>query len=152
MNLDEQLIDEEEGPSSPTVYPDSRGFSTICRGTLVDRRVKGSGLCQAAIAAQDAYTLALARKDAQAIAGYWQANEVRQAVLTSMCFQLGPLTGWPGFRAAFAAGQYDLAANQMLYRDGTNPAAGRSDWHLQTPGRCERAARMMRDGVWVDHA
>lgn len=149
-DLAEQLIDEEEGASNPLAYMDSRGFLTIARGCLIDKKVPGAeGLCPAARAAQDAYTLGKARSLAAAIVGFDKLNEVRQAVLVSMCFQLGNLHGWPDFRTAILTQDYSEAARQMLFAHP--PAATPSSWSLETPTRCDRAALMMRTGQWVAH-
>ncbi len=149
MTQGEQLIQEEEGPSSPTVYLVA-GIEHIARGRVVDAKVPGAGLCQAALDAQDANDLATALFLAQAIPGYSACNAVQQAVLQSMCFQLGDLSGWPHFRAALVVADYAGAADQMLYKDGT-VASGPSEWYTQTPARCAREAYMMRKGEWLDY-
>jgi len=141
MRLAEQLIGEEEGRKA-TVYPDSRGFQTIAIGCLVDPRVPGAGLCDAAIDAQFAHDSAQALVDAKLFPGYAQMNEVRQAVLESMCFQMGtaPLH-WPNFHAALVAGDMQAAA-----------AAGLdSDWaRIETPIRAKREMAMLASGMWIN--
>jgi len=149
MTLDARLVAEEEGPSSPTVYPDSRGYWTIARGCLVDRSIPGAGLCPAALDAQDAYSLAKARNLAADLPGWLNCSDVRQAVLVSMCYQLGALADWPKFKGALALGDYGLAAAEMLYENPPNTAW--SDWRRQTQHRCERAAYMMQSDTWLDH-
>lgn len=149
MLLSQQLLEEEEGPSSPHVYADSRGYWTIARGTLVDSRIICEGLCQEALAAQDNYTLQQAAALASGLLGYTQCNAVRQAVCVSMCFQLGGLSGWPGFKAALSIGDYNTAADNMLYKVVSEKTP--SDWYLQTPTRCARAAYMMRTGAWLNY-
>lgn len=144
-----QLVSEEEGPSSAHVYPDSRGFWTIARGCLVDPRLISEGLCQAALDAQDAYSLDKAKGRAAALPGYENCSALRQAVLASMCYQLGDLSGWPHFRAALSAQDYSATADNMLYNDVTNHT--RSDWDKQTSRRCEREAYMMRADTWLPH-
>jgi GH24 family phage-related lysozyme (muramidase) len=149
MALEQQLVDEEEGPQIPHVYKDSRGFWTISRGCLVDPAVPGAGLCQAAMDAQDAHSLAKAQALAAAIPGFAACSDVRQAVIVSMCYQLGDLAAWHDFRAALAAGDYAEVSQQMLF---ANVAAGKpSDWLIQTPTRCRRAAYMMRSNTWLAH-
>lgn len=67
---------------------------------------------------------------------------VRQAVLVSMAFQMG-VAGVLLFHhtlAAIAAQRWAEAAHGMVS----------SDWHQQTPERCDRAAEMMRTGKWPD--
>jgi GH24 family phage-related lysozyme (muramidase) len=149
MSLEQQLVDEEEGPQIPHVYKDSRGFWTISRGCLVDPAVPGAGLCQEAMDAQDAHSLAIAQARAALLAGFAACSDVRQAVLVSMCYQLGGLVGWPDFKAALAAGDYAEVSQQMLF---ANVAAGKpSAWLTETPMRCRRAAYMMRSNTWLAH-
>src|SRR5689334_6345101 len=96
-NLAERLIGEEEGRES-CVYRDTRQLWTIGIGALVDPSVPGAGLCDEAIEAQFAHDSARAWRDAAALPGFQRCNDVRQAVLVSMCYQLGSLTSWPHFR------------------------------------------------------
>lgn len=131
-----KLVSEEEGRIAH-VYLDSEGFWTIGVGCLVDAR-KGGALCDEAIDAQLEHDLKLARSRAAALPGFVQCNDVRQAVLVSMCFQLGVLDGWPKFRKALAAGDYDAAANEGL----------NSLWAKQTPNRAKRQMQMLRTGEW----
>lgn len=139
-DLAQQLIGEEEGRSA-SVYVDIRGFSTIGIGCLVDAKVKGAGLCDAAIDAQFAHDSMVARHLAALFPHFADLNPVRQAVLVSMCFQLGgkPL-GWTEFTAALQAQDYDAAA-----------AAGLDSlWEkVQTPKRATREMAMLKSGVWV---
>jgi GH24 family phage-related lysozyme (muramidase) len=141
-DLADQLLSEEEGRKR-TAYKDSRGFDTIGVGCLVDARVPGAGLCDAAIDAQLEHDSASARHQASAYPGYADMNAVRQAVVISMAFQMGakPL-GWAQFTAALTAKDYSAAA-----------AAGRdTDWcRSQTTARAEREMRMLETGVWVPH-
>lgn len=140
-DLAEQLLTEEEG-RDPCAYPDTRGFLTISRGCLVDRRIPGAGLCAAAMAAQDAHDSAIARGTAARFPHFNELNEVRQAVLISMAFQLGsdPLH-WPNFMDALQARDYTKAA-----------AAGRDSvwWRDQTHARAERAMTMLETGIWQE--
>lgn len=139
---DEQLIGEEEGRKA-TVYPDSRGILTIGIGCVVDPKVRAAGLCDAAIDAQFAHDAATARHLATLFPRYTEHNAVRQAVLISMCFQMGakPL-GWKDFTAALEAKDYTRAAT-----------AGRDTewWRTETPHRAEREMKMLDTGVWVSH-
>jgi lysozyme len=138
-DLVETLLDQEEGRSA-TVYPDSRGFWTISRGCLVDARVAGAGLCEAAMAAQDAHDSALARTRAAALPGFDDCNDVQRAVLVSMCFQLGALEHWPDFRAALARKDFVAAAD----------AGMDSQWAKQTPRRAHREMGMLATGKWIE--
>lgn len=139
----EQLLDEEEGESSPTVYPDSRGYATIARGVCVDKRVPGCGLPEDVMQLANERTTAKATATAGRFPRWADHNAVRQAVLVSMCFQMGiGPTQWPEFTAALARLDYTCAA-----------AAGRdTEWHrTQTPTRAEREMKMLESGVWVPH-
>lgn len=135
-----KLIGEEEGRES-CAYQDNtpQRYWTIGIGALVDKRVPGAGLCDEAIDAQFKHDSARAWRDAAALPGFQRCNEVRQAVLVSMCYQLGSLHDWPHFKAALALGDYASAATHG--RD--------SDWYReQTPKRAEREMRMMASGLW----
>lgn len=138
--LVEQLLAEEEGRDR-CVYPDSRGFLTIGIGCLVDRRVAGAGLCDEAIAAQFAHDSAIARELAPRFLGFERCNEVQQAVLISMCYQMGskPLQ-WPNFCRAIQIGDYAMAARHGLD----------TEWaREQTPRRAKRQMEMLATGHWV---
>ncbi len=139
-DLAQALIEQEEDVER-CAYQDSRGYWSIGIGALVDRRFPGAGLCDEAIDAQFAHDSARARKDAAALPGFQRCNDVRQAVLISMCFQLGSLHDWPKFRAALAMGDYHLAALE-----------GRDSlwWREQTRKRAERAMTMLESGQWVE--
>lgn len=139
-SLAERLISEEEGVN-PCAYKDSRGFWTIGIGSLVDSSVHGAGLCQAAIDAQFEHDSAEALAQAQALPGFAACNDVQQAVLTSMCFQLGGLSHWPKFLAALGNGDFQTAA-----AEGLNSA-----WAKQTPHRAQREMAMLQSGTWLDH-
>jgi GH24 family phage-related lysozyme (muramidase) len=134
-----KLLSEEEGRSA-TVYMDTQKLWTIGVGCLVDARIRGAGLCDAAIDAQFAHDSIQARNDAEALPGFLRCNDVRQTVLVSMCFQLGDLHGWPDFKGALAMDDYEAAA-----------AAGMdSEWaRTQTPVRAKREMDMLRTGIWI---
>lgn len=139
-DLAEKMLDVAEGIKR-TVYPDSRGFWTIARGCLVDARVQGAGLCDAAIAAQSAHDSQAARALAIQLAGYDDCNDVQRAVLISMCFQLGSLEHWPDFKAALAQKDFACAA-----------AAGmQSAWAHQTPVRAKWEMQMLASGQWMEY-
>ena len=78
---------------------------------------------------------------AQKLPGYFQCNDVRQAVLVSMCYQLGGLELWPHLRLALARGDYAATADAMLT----------SKWAVETPARAQREITMMKTGEWVPH-
>ncbi len=141
MTLVETLIAEEEGREA-CVYRDSRGYYTIGIGCLVDKSQIGAGLCDQAIDVQFEHDSARARGIAERFPHFAELNEVRQAVLISMAFQLGtkPLY-WPNFMAALEARDYAKAA-----------AEGRDSdwWRVQTHQRAERQMSMLSTGEWVN--
>jgi len=140
-SLAEKLIASEEG-RDPCVYRDSQGYFTIGIGCLVDKSQLGAGLCDAAIDAQFEHDSANARSAAARFPHFAELNEVRQAVLISMAFQLGtkPLH-WPNFVAALEARDYAKAAEQGLD----------SDWaRVQTQRRAARQMRMLATGEWQE--
>lgn len=139
-DLAEVLVGEEEGRES-CAYQDTRGLWTIGIGCLVDRSVPGAGLCDDAIAVQFAHDALQARRSAARFPRFAQLDEVRKAVLISMCFQLGekPLH-WPNFMRSLELGDYDGAAAHGLD----------SDWARdQTPRRAKRQMQMLASGQWV---
>lgn len=138
-DLAEKLIGEEEG-REPCAYQDTKGLWTIGIGCLVDKSIPGAGLCDEAISAQFAHDSARAWRDAAALPGFQRCNEVRQAVLVSMCFQLGSLHDWPHFRASLALGDYNAAALAGLD----------SQWAKQTTKRAKRQMQMLASGEWVN--
>ena len=142
MDLTEQLIGEEEGRDRCS-YKDSRGFDTIGIGALVDHRVRGAGLCDAAIDAQFAHDRASADAICARIPRFSTLNEVQKASLLSVAFQLGDqILGWKHFMAAMAAGDLPGAAAALLD----------SNWaRKQTPKRANRETSMLETGVWVAH-
>ncbi len=139
-DLAETLIAEEEGRER-AVYRDSRNLLTIGIGCLVDPSVRGAGLCDAAIDVQFQHDSGRARELAADLPGYQRLNEVQQAVLISMCFQMGsaPLH-WPHFTGALAMDDMKAAA-----------AAGRDTewWRSETHKRAEREMKMLETGLWV---
>lgn len=141
MDRAERLVAEEEG-CDPCAYPDTQGYLTIGIGALVDKRVIGAGLCDAAIDAQFAHDSAEARATAARFPRYTELNDVRQAVLISMAFQLGtkPLH-WPNFMAALEARDYMKAAQEGRDSDW---------WRVQTHTRAEREMLMLETGVWYE--
>lgn len=138
-DLAETLIAEEEGRER-CVYPDVNGFATVGIGCLIDKRVAGAGLCDAAIDAQFAHDSAAARDIAEHLPGYEDCNDVQRAVLVAMAFQLGTLAHWPDFRAALARKDLQAAASAGLD----------SQWAKQTPRRAVREMGMLASGTWIE--
>lgn len=136
----EQLLREEEGYER-CVYPDSRGFQTIGIGACVDSRIRGAGLCDAAIQAQYQHDVATASSTAARIPNYGTLNEVQQAALKSICFQLGDqILGWTNFMTAMLNNDVGAAANALMD----------SKWATkETPERAQRETLMLSGGMWV---
>lgn len=137
FDLAHRLVSEEEGRIAH-VYQDTRKLWTIGVGCCVDPKV-GGALCDEAIDVQLEHDMRTARNRAAVLPGFDQCNEVRQAVLVSMCFQLGELKTWPNFKAALARGDFDSAAEEGMD----------SLWAKQTPARAQRQMYMLRTGVWI---
>ncbi len=135
-----RLLIEEEG-RVPHAYQDHLGYWTIGVGHLIDER-KGGRLPEHIIDALLEYDMDEKIGQARTLAGFDQLNEVQQAVIISMVFQLG-INGVKGFRnmcAALAMGDAKTAA-----------AHGRDSkwWRQDTPRRAERQMRMLETGIWV---
>jgi lysozyme len=136
----EQLLLEEENEVLH-VYPDHLGFLTLGVGRLVDPR-KGGGIT----VEESRYLLRNdTRKRLALLAEHFPwftgIDSVRQQVILCMAFQLG-VEGIAGFKrmvAALRIRDYNTASLEMLD----------SDWHTDTPRRCERMAKIMRTGVWL---
>src|SRR5258707_13080808 len=140
-DLAEALIAECEGLRL-TAYRDSRGLWTVGYGHLLDPHTDWTGYHITADEA-DAWLskdLFSARTTAAEFPHYAELNDVRKAVLTSMCFQLGSKAlHWPVFMAAMEARDYDAAA-----------AAGLDSlWAKQTPARANRKMVMLRTANWA---
>jgi lysozyme len=134
--IDRLVLDEGEVLHA---YEDHKRFLTIGVGRLIDER-KGGGISRE----ESRFLLANDVRRCMAIAGQWdwfdQLDWPRQGVIVCMLFQLGA-RGVSGFRkmlAAIARKDYQGAADEMLD----------SDWHKDTPERCERMAAIMRSGEW----
>lgn len=140
-DLVEQLLDEEEGSTDYVIF-DKRGYATIARGVCVDQRVPGARLPPEAVQAANKVRTDEARQRAADLPGFIRCNPIRQAVLVSMCFQLGTLAAWHDFKGALAIDDYKAAA-----------AAGRDSdwWRTETPKRAEREMQMLESGQWIPH-
>lgn len=123
-----------------TAYTDTLGYITIGIGRLIDRR-KGGGISKD----EAAYLLNndIARVDAglrSRLSWYGQLDEVRQAGLMNMAFQLG-VDGLLGFTRSLACirdGRFAEAETHLLA----------SKWAEQTPARSRRVARQIASGEW----
>ena len=117
------------------VYRDSLGLDTIGYGRLLSR-----GLSED----EALYLLENDIKDAEAQAAkydwFHDLDEVRQAVVTEMLFNIGPdrFNGFALMKAALDRRDYVEAAHQMRA----------SKWAEQVKGRATRLAAMMETGKW----
>ena len=118
-------------------YLDSRGLPTIGYGHLVER---GENFPNRITKSQ---AEALFLKDyeehkaaAMNILGYQKATPKQKAALIDLTFNMGPgwAAGFPKFRKAFAAGDYDTAANELI----------NSDWFKQVKSRGPTIVDMIR--------
>ena len=121
-------------------YADHLGYLTIGVGRLIDQR-RGGGIS----ADESAYLL---RNDVARVTQTLQErlpwfgalDEVRQAALINMGFQLG-VAGLMAFARSLACirdGRYAEAETHML----------NSKWAQQTPQRARRVARQVATGEW----
>ncbi len=138
----EGLIQAEEGRRS-VAYLDSRGFWSNGIGHKYTDGLnhEGEEWSDAQIDSQFAQDYGDAfRGVVGALPWFVDLDDVRQAVVISMCFQMG-LRGLLEF-------QHTL---QALRDQRWNDAAGGirdSMWHKQTFARAERAARAIETGAW----
>jgi GH24 family phage-related lysozyme (muramidase) len=122
-------------------YLDTRGIPTIAWGhTGSDVYYPGQTCSQEQADMWLQNDMALARYEAGEFPYFNSLNDVRQAVLVSMCYQMGtdPLH-WPHFMAALGVEDYTEAAD-----------AGRDSdwWRTETPARAELEMKMLETGVY----
>lgn len=121
-------------------YKDSLGYWTIGVGILIDAR-KGGGLT-----AEESAWLLQHRLDAKraelsaALPWFKYLDEVRQAALLDMAYQLGVggVLKFPKMLAALRDRRWAEAESHALD----------SDWKNQTPERAKRVARQLATGEW----
>lgn len=116
------------------VYTCSAGYLTVGYG----RNLESKGLSPEEAEYLLSNDIAECIADLEHFAFWGQLNEVRQAVLIDMRFNLGA-SGFRAFKnmiAALEAADYSEAASEML----------NSEWAAQVKGRSLRLARLMRDG------
>lgn len=133
MTLVADILKREEGFRGKP-YLCTAGHVTIGYG----RNLDANPLTEAEATVLLENDIAKAATEAGRFAWFHGLNEVRQAVVISMIFQLGAQS-FRKFATTIKyieAGDYDSAADQML----------RSLWASQTPARAGRMAQMMRYG------
>ena len=138
-NLEELLVlDEGEVLHA---YQDSLGYWTIGVGHLIDKR-RGGGISKK-------FSRLLLYEDINAVQSglnvrwpkFCKLDPVRQAVFTSMAFQLG-VSGAMQFKKTLGLvdnNQFEAAAKEML----------NSAWAKQTPNRAQRLSQQLATGEWV---
>lgn len=129
------LIEQDEGRRAK-LYKDTVGKWTIGIG----RNLDGVGLSEDEIDYLFHNDLRKVTDQLATLPFYAKLDEVRQAVLISMCFNLGfaGLKGFVNTLAMIAAGNYQQASAGML----------ESKWATQVGQRAVRLAAMMRTGQW----
>lgn len=136
MNLAEQLRRDEGVRKFP--YTDTVGKLTIGVG----RNLTDVGISDAEIDFLLANDIQKVLTQLQTRLPYFAAlDPVRQGVLANMAFNLGfaGLEGFSRMLAAFAQGDWEAAANEMLS----------SKWATQVGARATRLAEQTRTGRWV---
>jgi lysozyme len=132
----ERLLSLHEGRTSK-LYLDTKGIETIGVG----RNLRDVGLRSDEIdyLFQNDLSEALEQLDTH-LAAFAALDEVRQAVLIDMCFNLGweRLSGFALTLHFISTGNYDGAADEML----------RSAWATQVGKRATRLSQMMKTGQW----
>ena len=138
MNVTE-LIKRDEGVvkigGRHTPYQDSLGLETIGYGRLLSR-----GLSEDEAEYLLENDIKLVEAQADQFDWYHGLDEVRQAVIISMLFNMG-ISRFSGFHntiSAIARGDWVAASNGMLD----------SKWAGQVKGRAQRLATMMLTGAW----
>jgi lysozyme len=134
----DDLIRKYEG-CRLTAYRDSLGLWTCGWGHLLDQSVDWPGYT---ITQDQADTwleqdISTAQLIAVRFPHWYSLNEVRQAVLTSLCFQMGtkPLY-WP---------QFNLELEKQDYHEAAI-AGMDSRWAEQTPARAKEEMAMLESG------
>ena len=98
-------------------YTDSRGFPTIGYGHLIDKNnIIDGTITQAQADALFDMDYREHKDAAMKIPGYANANIKQKAALIDLTFNMGPgwVDGFPKFKKAFASGDYDAAANELV--------------------------------------
>lgn len=140
-----RLVMEEEGKST-LPYWDHNGFVTWGVGHLCDPR-KPTTIPDHIVDDMFDYDFNEKVRQARRIPGFSKLNEVQQAAVISMVFQMGfePFDGdgyrdFKNFLRALAQGDVNKAAAEGLD----------SKWaKIDTPRRAQRQMKMLATGLWV---
>jgi GH24 family phage-related lysozyme (muramidase) len=142
MEADKQLIAEEEGLKQQPYYDNTKErYVTWGIGHLADPR-KPCPIPMEIVQRMFAIDLEAKRADAKRVPGFDRLNEIQQAAIISMEFQLGHI-GLLGFR--------DMI-NELARGDARTAAkCGRDSkwWREDTHPRAERQMQMLESGLWV---
>ena len=115
-DLAKPMIKQHEGLRLKK-YTDSRGFPTIGYGHLIDKNdIIDGTITQAQADALFDMDYREHKDAAMKIDGYANANIKQKAALIDLTFNMGPgwVDGFPKFKKAFASGDYDAAANELV--------------------------------------
>ncbi len=136
----ETLLVEDEGEVLH-VYPDGLGFLTLGVGRLVDQR-RGGGITKAESRFLLANDISRVEYECDEAFGDWltRLDDVRAAVIYSLCFQLGldGLKNFVHFLAACKAGDWRLAQSSLMA----------SKLAKQVPERTRRHGWALVTGEW----
>jgi lysozyme len=135
-----QVLVENQEECRLESYLDTEGVPTNGWGhTGSDVYYPGQVITQDQADAWLAADMSAARNIATRFPFYYQLNDVRQAVLVSMAFQMGskPLY-WPRFMSALEVRDYADAQKEGLA----------SEWAEQTPERAQLEMSMLASGEW----
>lgn len=139
QRLTAQLAREEGYRKS--AYQDSLGYWTIGYGRLIDGR-KGAGLSLEEAAYLLGNDITSVLEHLAAYPWFTDQDEVRQAALADMAFNLG-VEGlqreWPHFLGAMALKDYPRAGDILEH----------SLWRQQVGPRAERIIKQIRTGEWA---
>lgn len=122
----------------PTAYQDHLGYWTIGFGRLIDER-RGGGLTEAECEYLLRNDVLKCEAQLETITAFNKLDDVRQASLVNMCFQLG-FNGLKAFKKMWSALErfdFETAADEALD----------SRWAKQTPDRALEIAAQLRTGV-----
>jgi lysozyme len=134
----EQRLERHEGFCAFPRY-DAKGFYVIGIGhdiTAAECDNYKAGINYPAAMALLEQDIENVKEAAARVFPWWiNLDQVRQDVVSEMSFQLGikGVMGFPKMIAAIKAGDWQTASDEML----------NSEWHEETPARCEELAALM---------
>lgn len=154
VDFAKEMIKQHEGfnivDGMHHAYPDSKGLPTIGYGHLI---TPGDGYSMSSrISQQEADKLfdkdfEYHSKHAEKIPGFGKASDQQKAALVDLTFNMGAswYKNFPGFSKAFAAGDYETAANELRYKDATSPNLEDSKYYKDVkPRRADPILSLIR--------